>query len=67
MDIYIIYHDEPAAGLDGGSWTISDIEIDDDGHREAVREAFVEAFDVVSGGRCQVVFEDEVNYWPTEA
>lgn len=67
MDIYIISPAEPSAGLYESTWTIENVYIDDDGHREAVRTAFMEAFSEITGGGHYVMFSDEINDWPAEA
>lgn len=59
VKLYAVAPGDESVGIRSAAWTVDDIELDDNEHREAVRESFVAAFESLVGDRVVVTFSDE--------
>lgn len=60
VSIWVIFPGDPSVGIFGATWEINHIPVPEDAeHREEIRQAFTEAFGVITGGGHFVVFSDE--------
>ena len=60
LSIHIECPGEPEAGLQTASWEIENVFIDDNEHRESVRNNFHKAFSELTEDAVFVIFSDEL-------